>query len=402
MTRPGQVRITGPLVPYRAGFAAELAARGYTPLSAANQLRVMAHLSRWLAAEELEAGGLTPERVEEFLHARRRQGYTCWLSERGLAPLLGHLRTVDAVPRPAPPVPSTPVDELLESYRAYLARERGLTSGTIEHYRAVGRLFLGERSAAEGLGLEGLRTDDVTRFCVRECARYSVGQAKNVVAGLRSLLRFLFLEGLIHAELAQAVPGVAGWRGSGLPKGLDPGQVGALLRSCDRRRGMGRRDHAILSVLVRLGLRAGEVAALELSDVDWRRGEVLVSGKGRRDERLPLPVDVGEAMVAYLRRGRPRVSSPKIFLRARAPHGALTSGAVQAVVREACRRAGLAPVGAHRLRHTAATEMLRAGAPLREVAQVLRHRSVATTAIYAKVDRTALRALARPWPRGAA
>jgi integrase len=225
-----------------------------------------------------------------------------------------------------------------------------------------------------------------------------VAAAKYLVTVLRSLLRFLFLTGVTERELASAVPAVAGWRGSHLPRAIPSVQVAALLGSCDRRRRVGRRDYAILTVLVRLGLRAGEVAALALSDVDWRRGEVVIRGKGRRDERLPLPADVGEAIVGYLRRGRPQSTSAMVFLRARAPHGPMTTFAVTLVVRRASERVGLGPWCAHRLRHTAGTELLRAGGSLAEVGQVLRHRHVATTAIYAKVDRTALRGLAQPWP----
>jgi len=194
----------------------------------------------------------------------------------------------------------------------------------------------------------------------------------------------------------------AGWRGSSLPRALGRDDVARLLVSCDRGTAVGRRDYAILTLLVRLGLRAGEVAALELQDIDWRRGEIVIRGKGRRQERLPLPVDVGKAVVDYLRSGGRHGGCAQLFMRVRAPHHGLGSDAVQAVVRHAAERASLPAMGAHRLRHTAATEMLRAGAPLPEIGQVLRHRSLRTTAIYAKVDRTALRTLALPWPGGAA
>jgi integrase/recombinase XerD len=177
-----------------------------------------------------------------------------------------------------------------------------------------------------------------------------------------------------------------------------PAEVARLLASCDRRRTFGRRDYAVLSLLARLGLRAGEVASLELGDIDWRAGEIVVRGKGRRKERLPLPVDVGDALAAWLRRGRRRCGCPAVFTTVRAPHRLLSSGGVSAIVRAACARAGLPESNAHRLRHTAATEMLRAGAGLAEVGQVLRHTSMLTTAIYAKVDRDGLRTLALPWP----
>jgi integrase len=173
-----------------------------------------------------------------------------------------------------------------------------------------------------------------------------------------------------------------------------------LLAGCDRRRTVGRRDYAILLLLVRLGLRAGEVATMQLEDLNWRAGEILVRGKGDRLDRLPLPVDVGEALVSYLRR-RGSSEFRTVFLKAKAPAGAMSRGAVCGVVHDACGRAGVPPVGAHRLRHTAATAMLREGASLVEIAQVLRHREIKTTAAYAKVDRTRLRELAMRWPGGA-
>jgi integrase/recombinase XerD len=192
---------------------------------------------------------------------------------------------------------------------------------------------------------------------------------------------------------------VAGWRLSGLPKGLEPGQLRRLLAGCDRRTPTGRRDYAIVLLLARLGLRAGEVARLGLDDIDWRHGEIAILGKGNRAERLPLPADVGAAIAVYLRRGRPGTAEGRgVFARVHAPHRALTAGGVTMVVFDAAQRAGLGKVHAHRLRHTAATAMLHAGSPLAEVGQVLRHRSPLTTAIYAKVDRDALAVLARPWP----
>jgi integrase len=208
-----------------------------------------------------------------------------------------------------------------------------------------------------------------------------------------------YLRGLIAGPLAEAVPSTASWRLSGLPRALEPEQLDAVLSSCDRASPGGRRDYAVLVMLARLGLRAGEVAALKLEDVDWRAGELVVIGKGRRAERLPLPADVGEAIVAYLQDGRPATAQDRsLFVRVRAPHHGLTSGGITQIVFASAGRAGLGPIHAHRLRHTAATAMLRAGATLEEIGQVLRHRQALTTAIYAKVDRNALRVLARPWP----
>jgi integrase/recombinase XerD len=239
----------------------------------------------------------------------------------------------------------------------------------------------------------------VLAFVLAECPYRRPGSAKLLVTALRSLLGYLHVEGLIARPLAPVVPSVAGWRLAGLPRGLEAEQVRALFASCDLETSCGVRDFAILKMLVRLGMRRGEVAVLELDDIDWRSGEIMVRGKGARCERLPLPIDVGEAIVDYLRDGRPVSAEGRaVFVRVKAPHRALTPAGVTQVVMSAGHRAGLGDVRAHRLRHAAATELLRAGAPLVEIGQLLRHRSAQTTAIYAKVDRDRLRALARPWP----
>ena len=292
------------------------------------------------------------------------------------------------------------VEVLIADYREYLAVERGLTADTIEGYVLTARPFLEARQGdGDRLDLDSVSASDVMAFVVDRCSGQSKGAAKMTVTGLRSLLGFLHLRGLISGPLAAAVPSTASWRLSGLPRALEPEHLQALFDSCDRGSPVGRRDYAVLVMLAGLGLRAGEVAALRIEDVDWRAGELRISGKGRRDERLPLPDDVGEAIVAYLQDGRPATALDRsLIVRVRAPHHGLTTGGITQIVVAAADRAGLGPIYAHRLRHTAATQMLRAGASLEEVGQVLRHRQLLTTAIYAKVDRDALRALARPWP----
>ena len=223
--------------------------------------------------------------------------------------------------------------------------------------------------------------------------------SRALVTSLRGLLRFLFLEGRTPTDLTGAVPRVAAWRCASLPKALPAELVARLLASCDRTTAVGRRDFAILTMLSRLGVRACEVAKLELSDIDWRAGELIVRGKQDRHERLPLPADVGEALVDYLRHGRPARSDRHVFLKARAPFGPLTGGAGAIGGWSGPPTSGRdAPAGAHALRHTVATEVLRAGAPLEEIASLLRHRRHATTVLYAKVDWERLRGLARPWP----
>jgi site-specific recombinase XerD len=391
--------VTGPLAEFAAGFAEELSRLGYTYLSARNQLWLMAHLSRWMVAQGLAPVEMTRLRLVEFLAARRNAGYTCWLSERGLRPLVAHLVGLGAMPTLEPAVGESPADRLLEAYSRYLVAERGVTMATVAGYRAAVRPFLEQRVRGDRLQLGGLDAASVTSFVLRACRRREVGSAKHLVTALRSLLRYLHLEGKAP-DLVAAVPAVAGWRGGLLPRGLESQQVARVLAACDRGTLVGRRNYAILMLLARLGLRGCEVAALELDDLDWRGGELIIRGKGNRQERMPLPTEVGEAVSSYLIEGRPRVESRRLFVSVRAPFGGLSSTAVRAAVRYACDRVGMARFAAHRLRHTVATEMLRAGATLPDVGQILRHRSLSTTAIYAKVDRAALRELAQPWPPG--
>lgn len=400
MHDPSRVRISGPLEPFAAGFAVELERLGYRRTPVTFQLQLMAHASRWLRSERLGAAGLTSEVVERFLEERRTAGYADRITWRAMAPLLGYLRGLGVAPPASPFVAAGAVELVLADYREYLAVERGLTAGTIEGYALAVRPFLEGRSRdGEELDLNALSASDVMTFVVARCPGQSKGTAKMTVTALRSLLRFLHLRGVISGPLADAVPSTASWRLSGLPRALEPEQLRALLDCCDRGSPSGRRDYAVLVMLARLGLRAGEVAALRIEDIDWRAGELRISGKGRRDERLPLPEDVGGAIVAYLQNGRPATALDRsVIVRVRAPHHGLTTGGVTQIVVAAAARAGLGQIHSHRLRHTAATAMLRAGASLEEVGQVLRHRRVLTTAIYAKVDRDALRTLARPWP----
>lgn len=396
MTKPSDVKVVGPLLPFVSGFIEELAGLGYSPLSAANQVRVLAHLSRWMVAEDIDGGGLGPGQVAEFLRARRDAGYTCWLSERGLGPLLSFLRGVGAVPAVATPVIEGPLEELLDAYRGYLKSERGLVAGTVSRRISTARLVLAPYEGLNETPIEALTAPGVRDFVVRECSVRKIGSARLLMSELRCLLRFLFVSGRVASDLSLVVPAVAG-HGGWAPKGVDRGVVARLLAGCDTRTPVGSRDHAILVLLIRLGLRAGEVAALSLEDIDWRAGEITVVGKGNRHERLPLPVDVGEALVGYLHHRR-RSAHRSVFIQARAPHNPITTGAIKMVVRQACVRVGVLVIGPHRLRHSAATDMLRAGASLNEVGQVLRHRGTATTAIYAKADPAALRSLALPWP----
>jgi site-specific recombinase XerD len=387
---------------YADGFRADLAARGYAAGSADRNLRTLAHVSRWMDGQGLLAGQLSAARLEEFLQARRREGYHHALSIRSVMPLVGYLRRAGVAAVPPDAVSGGALEPVVEEYRGYLVSERALTAAVAGKYTGLAREFLAAWEQGEGRGLDALSAAWVTDYVVAQCRGRAPGSAKFVVTGLRSVLGFLFLTGRIRCQLGGAVPMVAHWGAGSLPRALSLQAVAALLASCDPATLAGRRDRAILILLARLGLRAGEVAGLELDDLDWRAGEISVRGKGSRRERLPMPADAGEALVAYLHGGRPRAGCRTVFLRLNAPAEGLTGAAVTAVVYRACARAGLPKAGAHRLRHSAASAMLAGGATLTEVGQVLRHARPGTTAIYAKIDQAALFGLARPWPVGAA
>jgi integrase/recombinase XerD len=402
MNDPYRVRVTGPLAGYAEGFREQLAAWGYTNNSTAAQLHVVAHLSRWLAEQGLDVTGLTPEHVEQFAEQRRREGRNNHISSSAVDPLLDYLRGAGLVAVVATQA-SGPVDELLGRYHHHLVAQRGLAELTVEGYEQVASRFLASWKQPDSLRLDTLTAADVVRWVSLDTNGLKASSVKAVATGLRSLLRFLYVEAETARPLAEAVPAGPVRRDSALPAALPPSDVQRLLRSCDRRRAMGRRDYAILMLLARLGLRSGEVAGLELDDIDWRNGEILIRGRGGRQEPLPLPTDVGEALVGYLRRGRPSTESRRVFVRVCAPHHELHRSSIGSLVARRCERAGLPRVGPHRLRHTVATELLRHGASLSDIGQVLRHRSGAeTTAIYAKVDHSALQTLAQPWPGGGA
>ena len=294
-TSPSWARVDGLLAPYAGGFRVELERLGYTPLTAATHVRLMAHLSRWLAHEGAEVSGLTPALVEAYFTERRAAGYAGHVTGRALRPLLGYLRRLGVVPPATRPAAATAEERLLARYREYLLVERGLAETTADLNVRMVRPFLAGRATAEGgLDLGHVTAGEVAAFVVAE-SRQRPKSVKRMVTALRSLLGFLHVEGLIGQSLA--VPAPAGWTQAGLPKALDGDQVAALLASCDPWTRTGRRDLAILTLLARLGLRAGEVAALRLDDIDWRRGEITVRGKGNRHDRLPLPADVGQKIV---------------------------------------------------------------------------------------------------------
>lgn len=394
MSNPRAVRISGPLTRYVDDFCDELAGQGYTPYTASLHLRLMAELSGWLAVEGLVGSDLTEARVEEFFQARRARGCQVLVSRRSLVRLMVYLSGLGV----APPLASAATSDevLVVAYRRHLVVERGLAPCTVDRYLEVAR-WTSARWEAQGRKLDAVSAGEVSALVLDECRQRNAGSVKALVTGLRSWLRFLAGEGVTSHDLAGAVPAVASWRGGWVPRGLSESAVAAVLAAVDTTSRAGLRDRAVLVILARLGLRCGEVAALALDDVDWRQGEIVVRGKGGRSDRLPLVVDVGEALAAYLRDGRPKVASRAVFVKTQAPLVALTADGVGGIVACAGRRAGVR-ASAHRLRHSAATAMLRGGASLGEIGQILRHADAATTAIYAKVDYQALRTLAPSWP----
>jgi site-specific recombinase XerD len=392
------VRVAGPLAPYARGFAVELARLGYRSGPTQKQLRLAAHLSRWLDDAGLDAADLDAAAIEAYLAARHAAGYGEFITPRALAPLLGYLRRLGVTPPPEVSAPETLADELLAGYGGWLLAERGLRLTVARGYLAAVRPFVTVHAAGGLAGLRDLAAGDVTAFLTVESRRLGPKTVQRVATALRSLLRFWHLQGLTGGPLDRAVPKAANRR-PGLPRPLEQGQVAALLASCDQQTAAGQRDLAMLILLARLGLRAGEVAALTLEDLDWRAGEISIAGKGGRRDRLPLPADAGKAIAAWLLHGRPPGPLDRsVFIRARAPRSGLTPGAVTQAVAAAAQRAGLGTIYAHRLRHSAATAMLGEGGSLAEIGQVLRHRRALTTAAYTKVSIEALRRLARPWP----
>jgi site-specific recombinase XerD len=381
----------------------ELASLRYTTTSATVQMQLAASLSRWLLAAGIGLDGL-PEPVMQRFLSERRARHTSHYSLRALSPIVGHLRRVGAVPAlAAPPVPVGAAEALLARFADYLGGQRALTPPVVRAYVHWVRPFAEQVLCPAGgdrVGLVG--AGEVAAFLTARLLVMSRKSAQMTACALRSLLRFLHAEAMTETALADAVPRVAFWRLAGLPEPLTGAQVRVLLAACDASTPVGRRDLAVIALMRRLGLRCAEVGALRLEDIDWTAGTVTVRGKGGRIDRMPLPVDAGQALVDYLQRGRPDTPARTVFVRATAAFTPLASSSVSCIVARAARRAGLGTVHGHRLRHTAATETLNAGASLEEVAQLLRHDGVATTVVYAKTDQNRLAQLARPWPTGTA
>lgn len=398
---PQQRACAGALASVIDSFAEALTERGYAWSTTREQVRLVGGLGRWLDRRKLSVRDLDETRIAAFLRDRRKRGRTARSNHATLRSLLDHLRSIGVVRRSRAARRVGMSDQIKRAFAQYLAQERGVCTATQVNYLVEVQALLSWRARRGVLHLASLRQRDVIAFLLDRARHVGPSRAKLAVSALRSFLRWLYVKGKIAVDLAQSVPAVADWRFATLPKSLPPHDVEALLASCDRSSPTGLRNYAILLLLARLGLRAGEIVKLELGDIDWEVGEVFVRGKGGRRDRLPLPKEVGAALAIYLRHGRPACGSQRVFLRARAPlRGFANSIAISTIVARALARAGLHPprTGAHVLRHALACTMLNGGASLAEIGEVLRHRSPDTTAIYAKVDLVALRELAPAWP----
>jgi integrase/recombinase XerD len=385
------------------GFAQALYAVGYAQLTARRHLRAAEHLVHWTGLRGLPVTGLDERFIREFsrhLNRCRCTGYGRSHKlelENGVRLFIEYLRRVGVL---ATPINEEPIEEpsLLISFGRWMRQQRGTCDATLFNYGIDLRDLLkniGEDPAA-------FHAQMLRNFVLERTQKCGWAAAKRCVTAVRAFLRFLIADGRCAAGLDAAIPAFAHWRLSTLPRYLQSDDVERVIASCDATTPVGARDRAILLLLARLGLRAGDIFRLRLSDIDWKEASICVAGKGRRQSTLPLTQEIGDAIVAYIKDGRPQTDSTAMFIRSRAPFRAIASHcAISMIVIQAMRRAGVtcpSRGAAHVLRHSVASSMLRNGASLQEIAAVLRHRSIATTEIYAKIDVVALREIAQPWP----
>jgi site-specific recombinase XerD len=393
---------TGPLSPFIPRYMALIQSQGYARRSQPYHLTLLEHFDGWLARRCLPLDRIDEEIVAGFLDPIVRRKWVHVSAPATMRRLVAMLRAEGVVP--AASTPPSAIDRAVAQYERFLVAERALSPATAVSWVIYVRRLLGEKFENGPVEMDQLSADDVIAFIQRHARRHGCSYARKLVVSTRSFLRYLHYKGLHPQDLSIVVPKVARWKLSELPKHLPADQVRRVLKACDRSTPLGRRNYAILLLLARLGLRAGEVIRLQLDDIDWEQGCLMVRGKAGRAAQLPLPADVAQAMARYIQGGRPRCKSRALFIRDYAPlEGLGGSGAVATVVFDALKAAGVksARAGAHLLRHSLATHMLGRGASLDEIGEILRHRSADTTAIYAKVDLNALRALAVAWPGGA-
>lgn len=390
---------------YVDSLATLLLKQGYSQDSIETRFRVLSDLNQWLGHRKLMLIQFDHQKVTEFLACCRRRLSRCRFRKYRyiLNTILEDLRRNGTVPNP-PVVKKivSAIDRVIDTYVDYLNRERGLSPETQKHYGTFIRQFLIECFQSKPVSLQSIQGKEVYQYVLRHAPSMAPKTAHVMISSLRSFFRFAKLRGKTNHDLASCVPTVANRRLSHLPQFIEPAEVQLVLRTVNQKTALGLRDYAILLLLSRLGLRACEIVRLKLDDFDWQKGEMIIHGKGSRLNRFPLPQDIGDALVQYLKKGRPSCPTRAFFICSQAPYtGFLRSGAVSRIAFMALKKAGINPQnkGAHLFRHSAATQILRRGASLAEVGEVLRHKDINTTAIYAKVDLPTLRRLSQPWPR---
>lgn len=392
----------GPLGVHIDLFSARLLKEGHCQQSAWRNIKVVGDFSRWLARKGIVAGDIDEDIVDQYMRFRARHRHPFISDRPALNRLLAVLREVEVIAPKRSASPS-PHERIVEDFRRHLSQCGGYARRTVITHLPTLRRFLSQCCPGGTSSFRKLLAADITGFVTRHAPEQSTRSTQRACWTLRTFLRYLRYKDLVDADLSGAVPSVRTWRFSSVPQYLSPAEVQKVLDAVDRTTALGRRDYAILLLLARLGLRASEVATLCLDDIDWQSGQLTIRGKGRQRARMPLPTEIGAAIANYLRQSRPPSESRRVFLREWAPHIGFSSGTnVTVIARSALARAGVeAPrKGAHVFRHSLATQLLRAGASLTEIGQLLRHRSHDSTRLYAKVDLDALRALAMRWPGG--
>ena len=395
---------SGPLGCIIPAYAALLSQQGYAELTTYQQLLFLNDLNQWLHQQQVQVVDLSEQVIHQYLQSRHQRFRPRRDDAAILRRLLQLLHAHGLLPEEVTRLPDNPRQQIENDYDRYLSEERGLSVSTRVNYRIFIQRFLSFQYGDNPACLADLNADNVIQFIQNQAERLSSKRAALMVTALRSFFRYLQYRGDITKDLAACVPTIPNWKFSTLPKFLQPGQVKQVLSQCNRRTAQGRRDYAILLLLARLGLRACEIVSLTLDDIHWQVGEISIRGKGNRSALLPLPPDVGQAVADYLEKDRPTCSTRSVFIRMKAPRrGFANSEAISTIVARTLKRAGIdSPhTGAHLFRHTLATEMLRRGAALADIALLLRHSSINTTTLYAKVDLTALQTLTQPWPGGA-
>lgn len=394
----------GPIAVQIGSFAKSMSEQGYSLVSIHRQVFLAACFSRWLKQKGIRLRSICSDHPAQYLRYRARHARPCQGDAATLKHLIDFLRRGGVIPgEKIVACQPTPAERCVQAFERYLLEERALAHTTIINYAPFISGFLEDRFGAGRVALSRLCASDVVRFVQRQAPRLHMRRAKLMTTALRSFLNYGRYLGEVSLDLAAAVPIIANWSMTSIPRAISAEHVRQLLASIDQHTAVGRRDYAILLLLARLGLRSGEVAFLELDDIDWNTGQVSVRSKGGRRHTMPLPVEVGRAVADYLRKGRPASSSRRVFLRAKAPVRAfLGASGVGSIVRHSLERAGIHATtkGTHQFRHGLASEMLRQGASLGEIGELLGHRHPQTTKIYTKVDIKALRTLALPWPGG--